>query len=228
VLDAGAVGEDRSDHREDHVDGGPEEADQQERTHQMVAREAALGRHVAQLVQRDDDRGHRELAVDDVEEVGADRAGGRDDPAHQPRRVAQCVIGGRHVLVEHPWAGLGGDEQPGVAGLAAGHQQQAQPDALQQQGAFPAGAAGDGDDRAAQDHPQRAVAEGVAVGHLDVRRPPDRREDDVDTDRGTNRDEPLPPGEYHHHQRHTGVQQEAGFGGEYASRAWLVIGPGSP
>lgn len=79
MVGAGAVGEDRADHREDHVDGRSEQADQQEGAHQMVAREAALRRHVAQLVQRDDHRGHRELAVDGVEEVEADRSGGRDE-----------------------------------------------------------------------------------------------------------------------------------------------------
>ena len=76
----------------------------------MMAREAALDRHVTQLVQRDDDRGHRELNVDVVENMGADRAGGLDDPAYQPRRVAQRVIGGCHVLVEHRRAGLRRDE----------------------------------------------------------------------------------------------------------------------
>lgn len=50
----------------------------------MVAREAALGRHIAQLVQRDEDRGHRELDVDEVEDVFAHRAGGRDNAARQP------------------------------------------------------------------------------------------------------------------------------------------------
>ena len=42
----------------------------------MVARERTLGRHVAQLVERDDDRGHRELNVNVVENVRADCAGG--------------------------------------------------------------------------------------------------------------------------------------------------------
>jgi hypothetical protein len=81
---AGAVGEDRPDHREDHVDARPEEADRQEGAHQVVAREAALGRHIAQLVQRDDDRGHRQLDVDPVEHMGADLAGGLDHPPRQP------------------------------------------------------------------------------------------------------------------------------------------------
>jgi len=215
VLDAVAVGEDRSDHREDHVDGRPDQADHQKRAHQMMSREATLGRHVAQLVQRDDDRGHRELAVDEVEEMEAERARGRDQSAHEPGRFAQRMIGGGHVLVEHRRPRLRGDEQPGVTGLAAGHQQQGQADSLQQQEPLLAGAPGDGDDRTAQDHPQRAVPEGVAVGHLDVARPSHQHEDGVDAESTTSRDEPLPPREHHHHQTHAGVEEETRFRGQY-------------
>ncbi len=206
----GAVGEDRPDHREDHVDARPEQTDDQEGAHQVVAREAAQGRHVAQLVQRDGDRGHRELDVDEFEDTEADRAGGLDDPTHHPRRVAQRVIGGRHVLVEHHRAGLRGDQQPGVAGLAAGHQQQRQPHALQQQQALTAGAARDGDDGPGQGHQQRAVAE----HHLGADQPPHEPEDEVDADRGGEPDQALPPGEHHHHQRHAGVQHRPRLGGE--------------
>lgn len=176
-----------------------------------MAREAALDRHVAQLVHRDDDGAHRELNVDPVENLGADRAGGRDNPAYQPRRIAQRVIGGCHVLVEHRRAGLRRDQQPGVAGLAAGHQQQGESDAFQQQDAVTAGAARDGDDGTGQSHPQRAVA----VHHLGADGSAHKPEDDIDADRGADCDEPLPPGEHHHHQRHTDVQHRARFGGEY-------------
>jgi hypothetical protein len=124
------------------------------------------------------------------------------------------VVGGRHVLVEHERPGLGGDEQPGVTGLAAGHQQQSQPGALEQQRAFPAGAPRDGDDRAAERHPQGAVAERVAFRHLDAGHPSDRQEAHIDTDRGAEGDQPLPPGEHHHHQRHGGVQQATRLGRE--------------
>jgi len=50
VLAAVAVGEDRPDHREDHVYAGAEQPDRQERAHQMMTGKAAFGRHVAELV----------------------------------------------------------------------------------------------------------------------------------------------------------------------------------
>lgn len=219
-----AVGEDRPDHREDHVDARSEQPDDQEGAHQVVAREAAQGCHVAQLVQRDGDRGHRELDVDEFEDAEADRAGGLDDPARHPRRVAQRVIGGRHVLVEHHRAGLRGDQQPGVAGLAAGHQQQGQSHALQQEETLPSGATRDGDDGPGQGHQQRAVAE----HHLGADHPPHEPEDEVDADRGGEPDEALPPGEHDHHQRHAGVQHRPRLGAKITSRVWTVIGPGTP
>lgn len=181
----------------------------------MVAREPALDRHVAQLVHRYDGCGHGELRVDVVEKVGADRPGGSDGPAGQPGRVAERVIDGRDVLVQHRRAGLRRDEQPGVSGLAAGHQQQAQTDALQQQGSFRTCAARDGDGRATEHHPQCPVAERMAFGNGETHHPPHQKEDDVDTDCGTGRDHSLPPGEHHHRQRHTGVQQKSRLRGQY-------------
>ncbi len=123
------------------------------------------------------------------------------------------MVGGRDVLVEHPVAARRGQEQPGVSGLAADHQQQGQPDALEQQGPLPAGAAGDREDSAAEDHPERAVAVEVA-GRLDVEHPAGQREEDVQAERGAEREEPLPPGEHHQHQRHARVEQTARLGGQ--------------
>ncbi len=171
----------------------------------MVAREPAFDRHVPQLVQRDQGGGERELAVDEMQQVLAGRSARLDDPAHHPRGVAQGVIGGGDVRVEHGRTGLGGDEQPGVARLVTGDQQQTEPGPLQQQRALPAGTAGEAEDRDAEHHPQRAVAE----AHLRVGRPPHQQEDDVDADRDAHRDEPLPPGEHHHGQRQTGVEQRS-------------------
>ncbi|CAM5325012.1 hypothetical protein STENM36S_01747 [Streptomyces tendae] len=206
----GAVGEDRPDDREDHVDGGPEQADDEEGAHEVVAREPALDRHVTQLVQPDEGGGQGQLAVDEVEDVVTHRLGGLDEPADQPRGVAQRLVGGGHVRVEHRLACLRRDEQPGVARLVPGHQEQPEADTLEQQGTLTAPAPRHGDDRAAQDHPQRAVAE----VHVGADRPAHQQEDEVDADRGTGRDQALPPGQDHHRQGEAGVQQRPRVGRE--------------
>jgi hypothetical protein len=107
----------------------------QKRSDQEVTRPDA-GADIAQLIDRDNHCRDGQLDVHPVQQGAEDRAACLDEPAHQPRRLCECMVGQERVLVQDRRPHGRGDAQPRVAHFGRDDEQESERDRAKGGGAF--------------------------------------------------------------------------------------------